>query len=281
MSIINEAIAPCTKCGQQHKITVYRSINTSENPELKAKVSDGSLFLWECPHCGQVNLAKYETLYHDPAGKLMVWLIPSGEISETQMQAITMHTKAMGGYTLRRVNDMGNLMEKVLIADAGLNDIVLEMCKYVTKLEMLQKSVCAEREASAVLDHDATLRKIGSEELLHHTEGAIRGYHDSVGKRLGKGGDIRGMVGLHMQHHEIIGRTVAQLSAQVGKPFLAKARVDGIHHGDLLVHNRIRIICHSVRDGILSLKKIDLVIIDANVFNVFCNEHTVFPFQRK
>ena len=146
MSIITEALAPCSKCGQQHKVTVYRSINTSENPELRDKVKDGSLFLWECPHCGQVNLAKYETLYHDPAAKLMVWLIPSGEISETQMQAITMHTKAMGGYTLRRVNDMGSLMEKVLIAEAGLNDVVLEMCKYVTKLEMLQKSVGAEQK---------------------------------------------------------------------------------------------------------------------------------------
>ena len=146
MSIITEALAPCSKCGQQHKVTVYRSINTSENPELKDKVKDGSLFLWECPHCGQVNLAKYETLYHDPAARLMVWLIPAGEISETQMQAITMHTKAMGGYTLRRVNDMGSLMEKVLIADAGLDDVVLEMCKYVTKLEMIQKSVSAEQK---------------------------------------------------------------------------------------------------------------------------------------
>ena len=141
MSIINEALAPCSKCGQQQTVTVYRSINVSENPELKAKVKDGSLFLWECPHCGQVNLAKYETLYHDPSAKLMVWLIPSGEISETQMQAITMHTKAMGGYTLRRVNDMGSLMEKVLINDAGLDDIVVEMVKYVTKLEMVQKIV--------------------------------------------------------------------------------------------------------------------------------------------
>lgn len=146
MSIINEAMAPCSKCGEQHKVIVYRSINISENPELKDKVKDGSLFLWECPHCGQVNLAKYETLYHDPAAKLMVWLIPSGEISETQMQAITMHTKAMGGYTLRRVNDMGSLMEKVLIADAGLDDVVLEMCKYVTKLEMVQKSIDAEQK---------------------------------------------------------------------------------------------------------------------------------------
>lgn len=146
MSIINEALAPCSKCGQQHKVIVYKSINISDNPELKAKVADGSLFLWECPHCGQMNLAKYETLYHDPEGKLMVWLIPAGEISEAQMQAITMHTKAMGGYTLRRVNDMGTLMEKVLIAEAGLDDIVLEMCKYVTKLEMLQKSVSAEQK---------------------------------------------------------------------------------------------------------------------------------------
>ena len=141
MSIINEALAPCSKCGQQHKVTVYRSINISDNPELKDKVRDGSLFLWECPHCGQVNLAKYETLYHDPAAKLMVWLIPAGEVSETQMQAITMHTKAMGGYTLRRVNDMGSLMEKVLIRDAQLDDVVLEMCKYVTKLEMVQTTV--------------------------------------------------------------------------------------------------------------------------------------------
>ncbi len=146
MSIINEALAPCSKCGEKHKIVIYKSININDNPELKGKVMDGSLFLWECPHCGQINLAKYETLYHDPAKKLMCWLMPQGEISETQMQAISRHTKAMGGYTLRRVNDMGTLMEKVLIAEAGLDDVVLEMCKYVTKLEMMQKTVPSERK---------------------------------------------------------------------------------------------------------------------------------------
>ncbi len=139
MSITVQAIAPCSKCGERHTIDVYKSINVSENPELKAKVRDGSLFLWECPHCGQANLARYETLYHDPEGKLMVWFIPEGEISESQMQAITMHTKAMGGYTLRRVNDTGSLMEKILVHDAGLDDVVLEMCKYVIKMEMTSK----------------------------------------------------------------------------------------------------------------------------------------------
>ena len=62
MSIIRNAEASCTKCGAKDNITIYRSINVSENPELKDKVKDGSLFLWKCPSCGQVNLAKYETL---------------------------------------------------------------------------------------------------------------------------------------------------------------------------------------------------------------------------
>ena len=164
MSIVSQALAPCSKCGQQQTVTVYRSINIAENPELKDKVRDGSLFLWECPHCGQVNLARYETLYHDPAAKLMVWLIPEGEISETQMQAITMHTKAMGGYTLRRVNDMGALMEKVLVRDAGLDDVVLEMCKYVTRLEMVQKSVPAEQKEEFMATEFHFYRSEGEDE---------------------------------------------------------------------------------------------------------------------
>ena len=49
MSIISQALAPCSKCGQQQTVTVYRSINIAENPELKDKVRDGSLFLWNAP----------------------------------------------------------------------------------------------------------------------------------------------------------------------------------------------------------------------------------------
>ena len=125
MSLTAKANGVCSKCGQTTEITVYKSINTADNPELKEKVKNGSLFLWECPHCGTVNLARYETLYHDPQKKLMLWLVPDGKISETQMQAITNHTKAMGGYTLRLVRDMGELLEKVLIFDAGL-DVFLD-----------------------------------------------------------------------------------------------------------------------------------------------------------
>lgn len=118
---------------------MYKSINTAENPELKEKVLDGTLFLWKCPSCGQTNIARYEVLYHDPDKKLMVWVLPDNDLSETQMHSVSLHAKAIGDYTLRRVEDMGSLIEKISIRDAGLNDIAVEMCKYVTKLEIASR----------------------------------------------------------------------------------------------------------------------------------------------
>ena len=153
MSITAEAMAPCSKCGKKSEITIYRSINTAENPELKEKIRNGSLFIWECPECHQANLAKYETLYHDPGKKIMLWLMPSGDLSETQMQAIANHTKAMGGYRLRLVKDVGALMEKLLIFEAGLDDMAIEMCKYVTLMEMMSRNKAAAGSLAGTVLH--------------------------------------------------------------------------------------------------------------------------------
>lgn len=153
MSITATALAPCSRCGEKTEITIYKSINISENPELKEKIRNGSLFIWECPHCRQANLARYETLYHDPEQKIMIWLMPSGELSETQMQAIANHTRAMGNYRLRLVKDVGALMEKILIFDSGLDDMAVEMCKYVTKMELVSRNGSAREEIESMPFH--------------------------------------------------------------------------------------------------------------------------------
>jgi hypothetical protein len=133
----------CSYCGEKHGIEVWNRINVGENPDLKAKVKDGSLFVWECPHCGKANLARYQTLYHDPDSRLMVWAMPDGILSEEQEKALESHmeaiSQALDGYTLRRVADTGTLIEKVNIFDAGLDDCVIEMCKHITKMEMAGK----------------------------------------------------------------------------------------------------------------------------------------------
>lgn len=135
--------AACPACGEKHGIEVWNRINVGENPELKAKVKDGSLFVWECPHCGKANLVQGQTLYHDPNERLMIWLMPDGILPEAQEKALEAQfekiSQTLEGYTLRRVSDIGSLIEKVNIFDAGLDDCVIEMCKYITKMEMIEK----------------------------------------------------------------------------------------------------------------------------------------------
>ena len=127
----------CNKCHQTTEIDVRQSINVALDPELKARVKDGSLFVWECPYCGQRNLALYQTLYHDPDAKLMIWLLP-GEAQPPQQVADAV--KELEGYTLRIVREVGDLIEKVNIHDAALDDTVLEMCKWVTRRELAEKN---------------------------------------------------------------------------------------------------------------------------------------------
>ena len=135
MSIKSSAAAVCQKCGKEHKIDIYKSINSAENPELKAAVLDGSLFLWECPHCGASNLVGYECLYHDPDEKFMVWMLPFGLPEGPEKDAIVNQTKAMGDYRLRIVKNAGDLMEKVLVFDAGLDDRCIELVKWIASRE--------------------------------------------------------------------------------------------------------------------------------------------------
>lgn len=130
----------CSHCHRQTEIEVCQSINVALDPALKDRVKDGSLFVWECPYCGQRNLARYQTLYHDPETRLMVWLLP-GE--EEPPKAVEDAVRELDGYTLRRVREVGDLIEKVNIHDVGLEDSVLEMCKWVTRQELSAKNAAA------------------------------------------------------------------------------------------------------------------------------------------
>ena len=129
--------AQCSKCGLEYEVRTYPLINVGSDPDLKAQVRDGSLFVGECPYCGTRNLLKYETLYHDPAEHLMIWLLPEGAPAEDKLHALKEALSGeLGNYTLRRVSEVGELIEKVNIFNAGLDDTVIEMCKYVTRMEL-------------------------------------------------------------------------------------------------------------------------------------------------
>ena len=173
MSIVKNALARCSRCGHEHEITVYKSINTAEDPALEARVLNGSVFMWTCPDCGCRNLVSYECLYHDPARKRMLWLLPRDKEDTAEMEAIALHARSLGGYTLRICPDLGSLIEKILILNAGLNDVAIEICKYVIRGEWAQQASSAAQQGQAADASSAPARPANADVPLHfhHAEG--------------------------------------------------------------------------------------------------------------
>ena len=116
----------CTKCGAEYSAEVPQSVNAATSPELKEQVRSGALFTWTCPHCGTANLLTVPFLYHDPAEHLMLVLSQAPLGAEGVPE----------GYIGRQVRSVGELIEKIKIFDAGLDDLVIELCKYVTCQEL-------------------------------------------------------------------------------------------------------------------------------------------------
>ena len=85
------------------------------------------------------------------------------------------------------------------------------------------------------------------------------------------------MVGLHVLDDQIIGSTSRERICDIAEPYVSESCVDTVHDRDLLVDDRIRIISHAVRDGVLSFKEIDLTIIHTYVSDVICNVHRIPP----
>lgn len=116
----------CCRCGHRQDNTVLTAINVADDLSLKEKVLSGELFIWHCPECGSANLMRYPLLYHDPDSHLIV-VLTDAEVNADGLP---------DGYAGRLVRSVGDLVEKIKINDAGLDDVVIEMCKYITLKEL-------------------------------------------------------------------------------------------------------------------------------------------------
>ena len=134
----SETMAICRNCGSQNTVETYSSVNVLEQPELKAGLLDGSAFVWTCPHCGTRNLLPHQILYHDPEEKVMVWLTLGSRELEDRINDAYSKLEGLEDYTMRFVDDAGSFIEKIKIFDAGLDDMAMEMTKYVTKMELCE-----------------------------------------------------------------------------------------------------------------------------------------------
>ena len=125
----------CPDCNTESPFTLYRSLNVTLNPAEKQTLLAGQLFRFKCPNCGAATQVLYPMLYHDMQRKLMIWMIPDdGSGASPPAEPVGPGLPkggAMEGYRTRSVNSANELLEKVLIFDAELDDLTLEMLKII------------------------------------------------------------------------------------------------------------------------------------------------------
>ena len=114
-------------------------------------------------------------------------------------------------------------------------------------------------------------------EVVEHGEG-LRGSDDGD-VRIGvqERHDGTGVVAFHVLDDEVVRFAVAEDLGDISEPLLCKMLVDSVHDGDLLVADDIGVVCHAVRNDILTFEEVDFMVVYANVFDVGRDGHsTIF-----
>ena len=122
----------CRHCDKSFEVGIYSAIDVSSDPDLKEKVRDGSVFVFECPYCGTKGLYNGYMLYIDHQAKQFFSLIPEGFPGGSPEDPDGRYAD----YTTRLVRTPGELVEKICIFDAGLDDTAIEMVKFVTAQDL-------------------------------------------------------------------------------------------------------------------------------------------------
>lgn len=127
MSRSDRTTVTCPACNHQQEYTFWRSINVTLDPELKTKLLDHSLTTFRCEKCQHTANVNQGLLYHDMVRYLMIMVAPNGPGDLAEMAPLIQ--KMQGKYLLRVVSSMNELIEKIHILDADLDDRAVEMFK--------------------------------------------------------------------------------------------------------------------------------------------------------
>ncbi len=123
----------CAKCSAKQKLQAWPSATVLQNPELRKKVLDETLFNWTCEKCGYQALVVYPFLYHDTQRRLMIALNPDPDAKRLESPPL------VDGLKKRVVRLPAELKEKILIFEAGLDDAAMELTKLLLTAPLCKK----------------------------------------------------------------------------------------------------------------------------------------------
>ncbi len=66
----------CPECGRQQEVVLWDSLNVTLDPELKEKLFEGKINIFECIFCHFTTMIDYPLLYHDMDRRFIVQYYP-------------------------------------------------------------------------------------------------------------------------------------------------------------------------------------------------------------
>jgi hypothetical protein len=130
----------CPKCQQDQSVELYESINVQTSPDLKKLLMANQLNTVTCGQCALAFRVDKPLLYHDPARRFMIYQIPLGEnavengereFTESLGRLSSLIPKDIQAPDVSLVFSRTELVERIFLRDAGLNERIIEYIKYM------------------------------------------------------------------------------------------------------------------------------------------------------
>jgi hypothetical protein len=150
MSVYQPMDVTC-RCGQSFSIDVVHGVNIDRLPDVRNNLIDGTFHTALCPSCGLQSVIEREFLYSDfarnaffkvkPRKARHQWQKASAELDD-DVTKIPKEISNAGNRHCRVVFGLGELREKLVAQDAGIDDRFVELAKVYLVYEhpfLLQK----------------------------------------------------------------------------------------------------------------------------------------------
>ncbi len=175
----------CPHCGEEQTAELYDAINIREAPDLKLRLLRNEVNHVVCPGCAYAFRVDKPLLYSDPARQLLIYLIPlqgrnqaegRREFTESLERLNQILPEGVTAPEVHLVFTRTELVERIFLFDAGLNERLIEYIKYLiysknpAKLDPAQKILLFNAEDSTpenlcFVIQDAQTRRL--EAMLH------------------------------------------------------------------------------------------------------------------
>lgn len=138
----------CPKCQYEQDVELYSAINARQDPELREALLANRLNVVTCDHCSATFRVDLPFAYSDPERHVLIYWIPArpedqlsseNTFQEDLAQLTSTLPKDLTMPTVSLVFDRYQLVERIFLYEAGLNERIIEYIKYLIYLRNRSK----------------------------------------------------------------------------------------------------------------------------------------------